>query len=551
MDLLPVTARATASFIIGVAMLAAVIAGALAPRQTGAQFLSPGKLSSAHAEIDGDANCSECHSTGRRVDTDSCLGCHDDLRDRIRQGKGLHSRPEYQQKDCGRCHVEHLGRNAKLVRWPGGGESRFDHRLSGWRLKGAHASVRCQDCHDRPNRRGNATFLGLETDCTSCHADPHEDRFEGAECTSCHNETDWTEVTNIQSNHPGLSLAGGHAKTECEACHDRGNVEPPSTGATCVSCHAQVHEAAFGDRCESCHASIRWLKLPRAIGLRAHPKTVFPLEGMHRDVACQRCHSPKLPLQRRYRQLQFDQCNDCHRDAHHGTLGKTDCSSCHDEHGFWPTSFTVEQHARTGFPLGGRHQAVPCTSCHRGKRPRTNLELRAAACADCHDNPHGEQFSTEMRSGGCAHCHSERGWDSPRIDHSAWPLTGAHTEAACDSCHRPSKQDRLRGRGATYSGAPRECSGCHRDAHAGQFRLTEPERGCDVCHATSSFEIASFDHAELASYPLEGAHGDLRCVACHRRERLRGGEKPVRYRLGYSECADCHGNPHARRKGAR
>jgi hypothetical protein len=25
----------------------------------------------------------------------------------------------------------------------------------------------------------------------------------------------------------------------------------------------------------------------------------------------------------------------------------------------------------------------------------------------------------------------------------------------------------------------------------------------------------------------------------------------VRYRLGYRECADCHGNPHARRKGKR
>jgi hypothetical protein len=23
----------------------------------------------------------------------------------------------------------------------------------------------------------------------------------------------------------------------------------------------------------------------------------------------------------------------------------------------------------------------------------------------------------------------------------------------------------------------------------------------------------------------------------------------VRYRLGYRECADCHANPHARRKG--
>jgi hypothetical protein len=25
----------------------------------------------------------------------------------------------------------------------------------------------------------------------------------------------------------------------------------------------------------------------------------------------------------------------------------------------------------------------------------------------------------------------------------------------------------------------------------------------------------------------------------------------VRYRLGYQECADCHANPHARRKGQR
>jgi hypothetical protein len=25
----------------------------------------------------------------------------------------------------------------------------------------------------------------------------------------------------------------------------------------------------------------------------------------------------------------------------------------------------------------------------------------------------------------------------------------------------------------------------------------------------------------------------------------------VRYRLGYRECADCHANPHARRKGQR
>jgi hypothetical protein len=156
-----------------------------------------------------------------------------------------------------------------------------------------------------------------------------------------------------------------------------------------------------------------------------------------------------------------------------------------------------------------------------------------------------------MRDGGCTHCHSEQGWESPRIDHSVWPLTGAHTETACDSCHTPSKQDRMRGKGATYSGAPRECGGCHRDVHAGQFRLTSPERVCEACHVTDSFKIDAFKHEELAGYPLEGVHAEVECAACHRKARLRSGARAVRYRLGYRECSDCHANPHARRKGGR
>jgi hypothetical protein len=156
-----------------------------------------------------------------------------------------------------------------------------------------------------------------------------------------------------------------------------------------------------------------------------------------------------------------------------------------------------------------------------------------------------------MRDGGCAHCHSERGWESPKIDHSVWPLTGAHADSACDSCHTPSQQDRLSGRGATYRGVPRECAGCHRDVHAGQFRLTEPERACDACHLTASFSIEAFKHEELAGYPLEGGHATVECSACHKKEKLRGGARVVRFRLGYQECADCHANPHARRKGQR
>lgn len=542
--------RIVALLVVGCAVIAAAVAGALMPRPTGAQFLSPGKLASGHADIDGDANCSECHSTGKRLDNNACLGCHDDLAGRIRRQAGLHGR-EYRGQECGRCHVEHLGRDARLVRWPGGGPKHLDHDQTGWRLEGAHASVECQDCHDRRNRRGHPTYLGLKSDCVSCHEDPHKGRFAGAECVSCHNETDWSEVTNLKENHPGLSLRGGHAKVECEACHDRGNAATPTAGSDCVSCHAPVHDAKFGRQCENCHRGIRWMGLPRKIGLRAHPKTVFPLVGQHSKVACNRCHRPKLPAARRYRGLKFNECTDCHGDVHRREFGASDCATCHDEHGFWPTKFTVAQHAHTEFALDGKHQAVRCSSCHKAKRPRYNLHVQARLCASCHENPHRDQFATEMADGGCAHCHSSAGWDSPNIDHSSWPLTGAHAETACDGCHRPSQKDRVRGAGTTYRGAPRECAGCHRDIHAGQFRLTTPERECDACHVTASFEIDSFDHAGIADYPLEGVHAELKCLGCHDKERLRNGSKVVRYRLGYRECADCHANPHARRKGKR
>ena len=370
--------RIKAMMLLGSLVISAAVGGALVPRQTGAQFLSPGKLSSAHAELEGDANCSECHSTGQRLDTNACLSCHDDLRVRIRQQAGLHGR-EYRGQECGGCHVEHLGRSAQLVRWPGGVQARFDHRQSGWTLKGAHASVRCEDCHDSRNRRGAASFLGLKTECVSCHEDPHEARFAGAECVSCHNETDWIEVTNVKKNHPVLSLAGGHAKTKCEACHDKGNVEPPSAGSDCVACHAQVHEAKFGDRCENCHASIRWTGLPKKIGLRAHPRTAFPLEGMHRDVACKGCHSPKLPLSQRYRRLQFDQCADCHETCTAGASEAPTVSLATTSRGSGrPCSPSSSTAAPSSLSMA-RHQSVPCTGCHQGKRPHYKLELKAQA----------------------------------------------------------------------------------------------------------------------------------------------------------------------------
>jgi hypothetical protein len=579
-----------------------------------AQLFSPGPLHRAHAGIEGDDKCADCHSRGKQIDQAKCLVCHDDLGRRIRDRAGLHGRA-YRDNPCTQCHVEHLGKDSKLVRWPGGARENLDHAQTGWALKGEHARVKCDDCHKQKNRRGNRTYLGMSTICTSCHEDPHENRF-GKDCTGCHSETGWTavrlddfdhsrarfalrgkhrdlecekchgkprkyrglnfasctdchedphqgrfsqkcdschsedgwqRVESLRQNHPGVKLEGGHREVACKDCHDRGNDRVPSKGTRCASCHEPVHRAKFGNDCQECHGAIKWLGLSERVGRRVHDETRYPLRGEHRDVACERCHPKRLSPPKRYRDIQFDRCIGCHQDQHKGEFVQRDggeCGACHRVTGFRPTTFGLDEHATTNFALDGRHRAVPCSACHTGTRPRVDLRIAKRACADCHANPHGTQFATEMQTGGCAHCHSTAGWRNPKVDHSIWPLTGVHAMTACSSCHTPSEGDRSSGRGPTYRGVPRQCDGCHRDEHAGQFRLSEPVRPCETCHETKSFRIPSFPHEERTGYPLVGRHAQLECAKCHLEERLQNGASVRRYRLGYRECRDCHANPH-------
>lgn len=595
-------------------LAASFAAGWLLPRRTEAQLLSPGPLHRMHREVEGDANCGRCHASGRRVAANLCFDCHTQLGGRVAAGRGLHG-TEYRGRDCGTCHVDHVG-DAPLIRWPGGGRDSFDHRLTGYPLTGRHLGVGCDHCHDGRTSSGSRTYVGESTacrschedehegrlgndcsgchtvegwhavdldafdhsrarfplrgahtrvtcagchgsparyapvahdGCQSCHSDPHGGRFEQP-CASCHNETSWDDVSGIsRDDHPGLSLGGGHAEVRCERCHDRGTTATPSAGSACVSCHRRVHEADLGNNCGACHGGIRWLGLRRPVGLRAHESTPFPLHGRHVDVECDDCHDPSRSRDDRFRNLTFDRCTGCHADPHDGTLTElgADCAGCHDDGGFRPSHFGVAAHSHAGFVLDGRHEAVPCSGCHGSDRPRVRFAVARQACADCHENPHGTEFAAEMADGGCAHCHETAGWDRPRIDHSIFPLTGAHSTTACESCHSPSEEDRRTGSGASYRGLPHECGGCHEDEHAGQFRTSDPVRQCTECHDTASFTIASFDHAARTSFRLEGAHTSVECSSCHPTVGLRGGGEATRYRLGYRACADCHANPHA------
>ncbi len=584
----------------------------LAPRDAAAQMMSPGPLSNAHISLDGDDHCSGCHQSGKKVVSSLCLGCHKDLDKRIDAGAGLHGR-QYKGKGCETCHVEHISRTTKLIRWPGGSMDKLDHDLTGYKLEGAHVGPACLDCHKKSQPSGKPSFLGekaacgschkdphknqfgsdcaschsvskwdhvdldrfdhkktkypltgLHTDvacqkchgspakwkgiafdtCDRCHADPHDKKFEPTPCTDCHDTGSWKGATEaIRKNHPKLSLRNGHRRVKCEACHDRGIAKTPSKGGACADCHKPVHEAAFGRGCKSCHKSIEWLGLPDKVGRDAHDQTPYPLTGQHAKVDCAACHLKKLPVDRRYRKLTFDRCTGCHQDVHegrHAEYGGGACETCHAVAGFTPTSFGVTAHAATQMPLEGRHAATPCSGCHKGKQPRLDLTVTARACADCHANPHGEQFATEMRDGGCAHCHAASSWGQPKIDHSTWPLTGVHERTPCARCHG----EATGGDAATYRGVARDCEGCHDDIHAGQFRLTEPVKTCTQCHGTATFKLPGFDHAAQSGYAIEGKHIAVACAGCHARAALRNGVEATRYRLGYRACKDCHADPH-------
>lgn len=586
----------------------------IVPRLAAAQLLSPGPLASAHASIDGDNNCGKCHESGKQVVARLCLECHKDLGAALAASRGLHGR-QYKGKACETCHVDHLGRGSKLVRWPGGAMEKLDHKLTGWPLEGDHARVACLKCHTKTSPLGKPQFLGTKNTCAGCHNDPHTGRF-GTDCQRCHNVTEWkaferksfdhalarfpltgkhTSVAcekchsgtpprwkpvefstceachadphkgqfkpkactschdtggwqsgadKVRSNHPGLSLANGHAKVDCKACHDRGNNKKPSKGSACASCHKPIHVAQFGSRCESCHASIRWVGLPDSIGRDNHSKTRYALAGKHASVDCARCHPTSKPPARRYRGLEFGACNTCHADKHAGEFkarNNGECAACHTVAGFTPTRFGPAEHATTKFALDGKHGATPCSGCHPGARPRLRFTVAKQACADCHANPHGTQFQTEMAKGGCAACHTALDWHQPQIDHSRWPLAGAHKRTACAACHGEAKAGASP---AAYRGIPRDCEGCHDDIHAGQFRQTQPIKACKTCHGTETFAIArTFDH-RTTRYPLEGKHVALTCDRCHTPATLRNGTTAVRWRLGYTKCKDCHANPH-------
>ena len=461
-------------------------------------LLMPGKLTTAHQKFE--EHCSLCHDVrDRSRQTPLCLDCHKEIAADIRNHHGLHGHtPAMATSQCSACHMDHLGRGADIVELD---PARFDHDLTDFPLRGAHAALACAACHE-PGKR----YRDTPRDCGACHFhdDAHGGKL-GRDCGTCHGSDSWWRA-RFDHDETGFALRGAHASLACAQCHLANHYK--GTPRDCVSCHAtdDVHHGDRGSACAACHSVKDW-KTSRFDHLKS---TGFALAGAHARLQCQDCHRSgnmrvKLPTT----------CIGCHRgeDPHAGRLG-SDCGRCHgsDEWKHPVFDHTGDAH----WALLGAHARLGCFDCHTASVATQKLET---ACVSCHrvDDVHRGKLGTD-----CAACHSPAGWRTDlRFDHdrTRFPLAGLHVAVPCEQCHLS----------RDFSDTPRNCGDCHAadDVHKGNFG-----HDCARCHSPVGWSIWSFDHAKETHFPLTGAHASLACATCHRRP-------PEQVKLR-TDCVGCH-----------
>ncbi len=457
---------------------------------------SPGELARVHKTVAGSpliTDCKKCHAPQGL--TGGCLQCHSEIQAQLDRHRGYHAYLAKNKKtECAPCHSEHNGSYFALispVSWERKDVIAFVHPHVDFRLKGAHASLSCDQCHQAKNHSVFSlpkfpkftrpkTYLGLSQNCVSCHADPH---------------------------------AGGRV-TNCISCHDQN----------------------------------RWKPAPFF-----HHDKFFPLKGAHAHVSCSQCHAPpraarssSAPL-KIFGPVKGTRCADCHANPHRVNWQRS-CESCHKVDKPWSSAnlkFTKELHALTGFHLLAPHDKVSCQKCHApgpSFAQRYPVPRRAEnRCESCHQDAHRGQFVNKYPQ--CVRCHTLHGWKpthfgAPMHNQTSYPLIGGHLRADCNKCHAKDPVTKIR----RYVHTPTDCGACHRDVHYGQFRKDNGKTRCETCHqSTDRWSSLVFNHETQSRFKLGEAHRKVACQQCHPLVSLPNGVRLVQYKPIKSQCSDCHG----------
>jgi len=267
-----------------------------------------------------------------------------------------------------------------------------------------------------------------------------------------------------------------------------GNVDSHANITECRACHsAPWEQATMADRCLACHTDI--------------VQQMLNVAELHGTITQK---NPALA------------CRDCHKDHRGETASLTDLGEYDFPHD--ALGFSLNEHQRT--ESGER---ISCDDCHTNDLS----SFAPDSCQTCHSDMDIVFAQVHLLSFGkdCLACHDgiDRYGD---FNHNAYPfkLEGGHNEATCTQCHLDARSI------ADLQSTPQDCYSCHYqdDQHNGQYG-----RQCEGCHTPSTWGDATFDH-NLASFPLTGAHINVKCEDCHINNVFDGTP---------SDCVACHAEP--------
>jgi hypothetical protein len=475
-------------------------------------------LTGAHVKTE----CTACHVGGKYGGTGmACEGCH--MADFNRPANNPNHVTAGFPRDCTVCHT--------TVQWKGG---KFDHSTgTKFALTGAHVSQTCLACHV------NNVFKGTAATCDGCHLKDYSKttnpNHAGAgfskDCVICHTTTTWkgAQFDHARTKFP---LTGGHTKAECAACHVNGKYA--GTPLACEGCHMPDFNkvtnpnhvtAGFPKDCAVCHTTVQW----KGAKFDHNTTTKFPLTGFHKTVSCNACHVGNV-----YKGT-VATCEGCHmpdyskttNNPNHVTAGfPKDCAVCHTTVQWKGAKF--DHNTATKFPLTGFHTTVACSACH----VNNVYTGTAAMCEGCHLKDYTTTTNPNHASAGfskdCKVCHTTTSWKGATFDHSKtkFPLTGAHSATLCAACHV----------NGVYAGTNRTCDGCHlndynKTANNPNHVTAGFPKDCTLCHTTTTWKGAVFNHNTATKFPLTGFHTTVACSACHLNNLFKGT---------VATCEGCH-----------
>jgi hypothetical protein len=186
------------------------------------------------------------------------------------------------------------------------------------------------------------------------------------------------------------------------------------------------------------------------------------------------------------------------------------CTLCHTATDWKarPKSMAFDHSQQTEFELSGRHGELDCRQCHLDLR-WSEPKIAANECASCHFDVHRGNLSANCRS-----CHTTESFaEVPGVAvhaQTTFPLTGAHLQVTCETCHTESQA------GAFFGTLDSECIACHEEDYATTQLVDHVATGfptdCQQCHETLTWTGGTvFDHVSISNgYLLVGAHDGMR-----------------------------------------